>query len=160
GPGPQVNITNVTQYGLNIALPRPAFPDEHRLQYSDTLSWTKGKHQLKFGYDINEIHEVLINLFQGGGSYSYSGANAFGNWVSDITGTNLGDGLTGRHFTQFQQVNDPITHAGKDDFYDSDYAGFAEDTWKFSSKLTFNLGARYDIQIIPQPPRPNTLTPL
>ena len=42
GSGPQVAVTNVTQYGLNIALPRPAFPDEHRLQFSNTLSWTRG----------------------------------------------------------------------------------------------------------------------
>jgi hypothetical protein len=160
GGGPQVAVTNVTQYGLSIALPRPAFPLEHRMQYSDTLSWTKGKHQIKAGVDVNVIHEVLINLFQGGGSYSYSGANAFGNWVSDITGTNLGDGLTGRHFTQFQQVNDPITGAGKDDFYNNDFAGFIEDSWKFRGNLTFNLGVRYDIQSIPQPPKPNTLTPL
>ena len=46
--------------------------------------------------DVNVIHEVLINLFQGGGSYSYSGAGAFGNWVADTVGANLGDGLTGR----------------------------------------------------------------
>jgi hypothetical protein len=157
GPGPQVAVTNVTQYGLNIALPRPAFPDEHRLQFTDTLSWTKGKHQIKAGFDINAIHEVLINLFQGGGSYSYS---SFGNWVEDVTGTNIGDGQTGRHFSQFQQVNDPITHSGKDDFYDKDYAGFVEDSWKFSPTLTFNLGLRYEIQTIPQPPQPNTLTPL
>jgi Carboxypeptidase regulatory-like domain/TonB dependent receptor len=160
GGGPQVAVTNVTQYGLSIALPRPAFPDEHRLQFTDTLSWIKGKHQIKFGYDFNAIHELLINLFQGGGSYSYTGANAFGNWVADTVGANLGDGLTGRHFAQFQQVNDPITGAGKDDFYDNDFAGFVEDSWKFRSNLTFNLGVRYEIQTIPQPPRPNTLTPL
>ena len=57
-------------------------------------------------------------------------------------------------------MNDPITGAGKDDFYDNDYAGFVEDSWKVRSNLTFNLGVRYDIQVIPQPPRPNTLTPL
>jgi hypothetical protein len=160
GGGPQVAVTNVTQYGLSIALPRPAFPDEHRLQFSDTVSWTKGKHQIKAGVDVNAIHELLINLFQGGGSYSYSGAGAFNNWVADVTGTNLGDGLTGRHFTQFQQVNDPVSGNGKDDFYDNDFAGFAEDSWKFRSNLTFNLGVRYEIQTIPQPAKPNTLTPL
>ena len=105
--------------------------------------------------DFNAIHELLINLFQGGGVYSYSGSAAFNNWVADVTGVNLGDGLTGRHFTTFVQVTDPITGIGKDDFYDNDFAGFFEDTWKAKPNLTFNLGVRYDLsQHIPAPPKP------
>jgi hypothetical protein len=157
GAGPSVSVTNVTAYGLPNALPRPAFPDEHRLQFADTLSWSKGKHQIKAGFDINAIHEVLVNLFEGGGVYSYT---SFNSWVEDVFGVNTGDGLTGRHFTSFAQVTDPITHVGKDDFYDNDFAGFIEDSWKFRPNLTFNLGVRYEIQTIPQPPIPNTSTPL
>lgn len=158
--GPNVTVTNITQYGMNIALPRAAFPDEHRLQFSDTASWVLGTHQIKFGADVNAIHELLINLFQGGGSYTYSGANAFGNWVEDVFGVNTPDGLAGRHFASFNQVTDPITGIGKDDFYDNDFAEFIEDTWKARPNLTVNLGLRYEIQTIPQPPKPNTFTPL
>ena len=71
------------------ALPRPAFPDEHRLQFSDVLSKTHGAHTLKFGVDMNFVHEVLINLFQGGGVYTYSGSNNFSNWVADVAGINF-----------------------------------------------------------------------
>jgi hypothetical protein len=155
--GPSVSVTNVTGYGLPNALPRPAFPDEHRLQFADTLSWAKGKHQIKAGFDVNAIHEVLVNLFEGGGVYSYT---SFNNWVEDVFGVNAGDGLTGKHYSSFAQVTDPITHVGKDDFYDKDYAGFVEDSWKFRPNLTLNLGLRYEIQTIPQPPMPNTSTPL
>jgi hypothetical protein len=157
GAGPSVSVTNVTGYGLPNALPRPAFPDEHRLQFADTLSWSKGKHQIKVGYDINAIHEVLVNLFQGGGVYSYT---SFNNWVEDVFGANVGDGLTGKHYSSFAQVTDPITHVGKDDFYDNDYAGFVEDSWKLRPNLTVNLGVRYEIQTVPQPPIPNTSTSL
>ena len=157
GTGPSVSVTNVTGYGLPNALPRPAFPDEHRLQFADTLSWTKGKHQIKAGFDINAIHEVLINLFEGGGVYSYT---SFNNWVEDVYGVNVGDGLTGKHYSSFAQVTDPITGVGKDDFYDNDFAGFVEDSWKLRPNLTVNLGVRYEIQTIPQPPKPNTSTTL
>jgi hypothetical protein len=157
GTGPSVSVTNTTGYGLPNALPRPAFPDEHRIQAADTLSWTKGKHQFKVGYDFNFIHEVLVNLFEGGGVYSYT---SFNNWVEDVFGVNVGDGHTGQHYSSFAQVTDPITHVGKDDFYDNDYAGFFEDSWKARSNLTLNLGVRYEIQHIPQPPIPNTSTPL
>ncbi|MBZ5601246.1 MAG: TonB-dependent receptor [Acidobacteriia bacterium] len=160
GAGPSVSITNVGGYGMPNALPRPAFPDEHRLQFTDILSMTHGKHTFKAGFDVNAIHELLINLFQGGGVYSYSGAAAFTNWAADVMGVNLGDNLTGRHFSTFVQVNDPVTHVGKDDLYDNDVDGFFEDSWKLKPNLTLNLGVRYDIQLIPAPPQPNTKTPL
>ena len=80
--------------------------------------------------------------------------------MADVTGVNLGDGLTGRHFTTFVQVTDPVTGVGKDDFYDTDVAGFFEDSWKARRNLTLNLGVRYEVQLIPQPPKPNTATPL
>jgi hypothetical protein len=166
GTGPSVGITNVLTYGLPNALPRPAFPNEHRYQFAEVISTTRGKHTVKAGVDVNAIHELLINLFQGGGVYSYSGAAAFSNWVADVTGTGLlnssgaPDGLTGHHYTSFVQVTDPVTGVGKDDFYNNDYAGFVEDSWKARSNLTVNLGVRYDLFTIPAPPQPNLKTPL
>ena len=161
--GPSVSIASVMTYGMPNALPRPAFPDEHRLQFTDTISRSLGKHQLKAGVDVNRIHEVLVNLFQGGGVYSYSGApaTAFGNWVADIYGISLNNGKAiGQNYSSFAQVTDPITGVGRDDFYDTDVAGFIEDDWKVLPNFTLNLGARYEIQMIPQPPKPNTATPL
>jgi len=159
---PYVNISGLMLYGENYALPRTAEPDEHRIQISDTLSKVHGRHTFKTGVDVNVIHEVMINLYNGTGQYSYSGTaqTAFNNWVVDALGINLGDGLTGRHYSTFVQVNDPVTHVGKDDFYNNDYAAFFEDSWKASSKLTLNIGLRYDVSTIPQPPQPNTLTSL
>jgi len=157
---PSVTVTNFINYGMPNALPRPAFPDEHRLQFTDVLSKTYGTHTMKFGGDLNFVHELLINLFQGGGVYTYSGANNFSNWVADLAGINLGDGLTGRHFSTFVQVNDPVTGVGRDDFYNNDYALFAEDSWKARPNLTVTYGLRWDMSTIPQPPKPNTATPL
>ncbi len=144
-------------YGMPNALPRPAFPDEHRLQFADTVSISKGTHQIKMGVDVNIIHDLLVNMYQGGGLYSYT---SFSNWVADVYGVNLGDGKTGKHYSNFAQVTDPITGVGKDDFYNNDYAAFVEDSWKVRSNLTVNFGVRYEIQTVPQPPKPNTLTPL
>jgi hypothetical protein len=160
---PYVNISGLMTYGENYALPRTAEPDEHRIQISDTFSKVHGRHTFKTGVDLNFIHEVMINLFYGTGAYTYSNGTAqssFNAWVEDSFGINMGDGLTGRHFSNFEQTNDPVTHVGKDDFYNNDYAAFFEDSWKASSKLTLNMGLRYDVSTIPQPPEPNTLTSL
>ena len=176
-PGPSVSLSNLAQYGETSALPRPAFPDEHRLQFSDNFSIVKGTHVFKMGVDVNLIHELLVNLFQGDGNYSYNsttafdgcpgagagnnGANAaFCRWLDDSVGVApIGDALLGKHWTSFTQVDDPITGVGKDDFYDNDFAAYAEDTWKPKSNLTLNLGVRYDLQHVPAPAHPNTGNP-
>jgi Carboxypeptidase regulatory-like domain len=181
-PGPSVTITNVQAYGMPNALPRLAFPDEHRWQISDTVSKLVGNHNIKFGADVNLIHEYLANLFQGGGIYTYSALN---NQCLDPTQqgvlpcvTNPGAGQApaitstaaafanwvqdvygingGRHYSGFVQVNDPITHIGADDFWNKDIAGFVEDSWKATSNLNVTAGIRYDTQLVPQPPRPYT----
>jgi len=152
--GPSVTITGITAYGMPNALPRPAFPDEHRWQAADIYSTTRGKHTIKAGVDLNFIHEVLINLFQGGGIYSYSAGSplsSFQNWVQDVYGLN-----GAKHYTNFTQVNDPITHVGADDFWNKDLAGFAQDSWKLTPTFLINAGLRYDVQLVPQPPIPNT----
>ncbi len=170
-PGPSASLLNIASYGETSALPRPAFPDEHRYQVSDNLSIVKGAHLMKMGVDLNFIHELLINLFQGDGNYSYNGTTAFSGcpaganatfcrWVADAVGANVGDGFTGKHYASFTQVNDPITHVGKDDFYNNDFGAYFEDTWKLRPRLTLNLGVRYDLQHVPAPPQPNTATPL
>jgi len=180
--GPSVSIFNTASYGETSALPRPAFPDEHRNEIADNFTWVKNTHTLKMGVDVNFIHELLINLFQGDGNYSYNittafdgcpgsdtpapqpanaAANgAFCRWVDDAVGANVGDGLTSQHWSTFTQVNDPITHVGRDDFYNNDLGLYFEDTWKLKPTLTLNLGVRYDLQHVPQPAQPNTATPL
>jgi hypothetical protein len=170
-PGPNVSLSGIVAYGLPNALPRGAFPDEHRWQAADTFSTTRKNHTFKLGVDLNFIHEQIQNLFQGGGLYSYGLLNgqclnsqtpgctpitnasygAFVGYVKDLYGL---DG--GRHYTNFTQVNDPITGQGIDDFWNKDLSAFVEDSWKVSSKLLISSGIRYDTQLVPQPARPYT----
>ncbi len=161
GPGPAVSMTSGITYGENVSLPRTFFPDERRYQSTDTLSIVSGKHAWKTGVDVNLVHEKLANLFQGGGTYGFTGnaATAFSNWVLDVFQIPTTSG-TGKHYNSFSQVADPITGIGLDDFWQNNVGAFVQDTWKLRPRLTLNYGLRYDIQLIPQPPRPNTTTPL
>ncbi len=152
--GPAISLTGLAAYGETNALPRGAFPDEHRIQITDIYSIALGKHTLKLGGDGNFIHEQIQNLFQGDGSFSYSTGTTefnFVNWLQDVYQVN-----GGRHYNSFTQVNDPITGVGADDFWNQDVDVFAEDSWKVSPKLLLSLGLRYDLQLVPQPDRPNT----
>ena len=158
-PGPATSINGLFSYGGNLALPRPAFPDEHRWQVADVYSTTRGRHSVKAGVDLNFIHEYIANLFQGNGNYTYSrgsGATAtatnFTDWVQDVYAVN-----GARHYQNFTQVADQLSKVpGSDDFWNKDLSAFAEDSWKVTQAFTLSAGLRYDTQLVPQPQRPYT----
>ena len=161
--GPSVGIGTFT-YGLPNALPRTAEPDEKRLQLTDVFSTTRGRHTFKFGGDFNLVHEVMINLFQGGGIYNYTGANNgvnFSNYTADVfhgVAGNTAPNQGYRFFSLVQTVDqlNSAKNAGLDDFYFKMFDGFAEDQWKLTPRLTMTAGVRYDIQITPPPVKNNT----
>jgi hypothetical protein len=164
-PGPSIGLGAVI-YGMPNALPRVAEPDEHRTQFTDVFSTARGHHSFKFGGDVNLVHEVMINLFQGGGVYNYSGStNAinFQNWAQDSYAGQPGDTDPGAgyHYTSFVQTVDQVNsissgRAGADDFWMKMFDGFAEDSWKIRQNVTINAGVRYDIQLTPAPIKNNT----
>ncbi len=167
GPAPSVAIGTFT-FGMPNALPRTAEPDEKRLQLTDVFSTTHGRHTFKFGGDFNLVHEVMINLFQGGGVYAYSGSNNganFSNYTADVfhgVAGNTAPYQGYRFFSLVQTVDqlNPAAKAGLDDFYFKMFDGFAEDQWKLTPKFTLTAGIRYDIQLTPPPVKNNTATAL
>lgn len=167
-PGPSVGLTGLVTYGMPNALPRIAEPNETRWQGTDVFSLNKGHHSFKFGGDINFVHEIMINLYQGGGVYTYSGTPTaiFQNWSADAFAGQAGDTVAkaGQLYSTFVQtidaINGPTAAAGGDNFWMHMYDAFAEDSWKLSQKFTLNVGARYDLQLTPNPTHPNTSSPI
>jgi hypothetical protein len=166
--GPSVGLSNLLTYGMPNALPRVAEPDEHRIQLSEVFSTTHGDHTFKFGGDANIVHEVMINLFQGGGLYSYSGSTPlvnFQSWAQDSFAGQPGDTdpYAGYRYTSYVQTVDTVNTApgqqGKDDFWMKMWDGFAEDTWKLNPKFTLTAGIRYDLQLTPAPGKVNNNFP-
>jgi len=157
--GPSV-ATGVLTFGMPNALPRVAEPDEHRYQFTDVFSTTRGHHTFKFGGDANIVHEVMINLYQGGGVYAYGESTTVANfrdWIQDAFAGQGGDTdpYAGYHYNTFVQTIDtvnktPLTE-GKDDFWMKMFDGFAEDAWKLRPNFTLTAGVRYDVQLTPPP---------
>jgi Carboxypeptidase regulatory-like domain/TonB dependent receptor len=157
--GPSI-ATGVVTFGMPNALPRVAEPNEHRIQFTDVFSTTKGRHTIKAGGDVNLVHEIMINLFQGGGIYGYGESSStanFQDWIRDAFAGQPGDTdpYAGYHYNTFVQTIDVVNTAagtqGKDDFWMKMFDGFAEDSWKLRPNFLLNVGVRYDIQLTPPP---------
>lgn len=167
GPGgrsPDVFITSGIEFGRATFLERAAFPDETRFQFADTVTLTRGNHTIKFGGDINRVRDILDNLRFGGGAYSYNNINDF---IIDLLNWQTPGGLrvganpvtcsastrtAGRCYTSnYTQAFGP----SRFQFNTTDYNLFIQDDWRFSPRLTFNLGLRYEYEALPKPQIPN-----
>jgi hypothetical protein len=133
-------------FGKPNFLDRAAYPDERRTQFADTVTFIKGKHTVKFGGDYNYVSDLLDNLFQNAGAYSYNNVVDF---LSDFAIP------SGKRYTSFGQGFGPTAFK----FSTKDYNLFAQDDIRLTPHLTINLGLRYELQTLPDPQIPNSLEP-
>jgi hypothetical protein len=119
------------------------------INFSDNLTWTRGNHELKFGFFFQNSAVNSYETGQPGGDYNFSGgftglmdptAVAQGTFNQPVvdTGAGLADMLLG--YTDYADLNQyPRFYTRQ-----SDYAGYFNDNWKVSRRLTLNLGLRYE----------------
>lgn len=146
GPQVYVNGSGNFSFGTATFLQRPALPDERRTQVVDNFSWIAGSHAFKFGGEVNRAYDIIDNPAQFNGVYTYANALAFGR--------DLLDPAT-RAYSNYQQ-NFGLTGVN---FSTIDYALFAQDQWRATSRLTINYGVRWDYQQLPAPRYPNPDVP-
>ncbi|HVF28164.1 MAG TPA: carboxypeptidase regulatory-like domain-containing protein [Pyrinomonadaceae bacterium] len=168
GPGgssPEVFLTGGLSFGKPTFLERRAFPDETRWQYADTVTVSRGRHTLKFGGDINYVTDLIDNLRNEGGSYSYNNINDFIiDYLNFVTPGGLRNvncsanatRLAGRCYTSnFIQAFGPTAF----EFSTTDYNFFFQDDFRVNPRLTLNLGVRYEYQQLPDPQISNSAFP-
>jgi hypothetical protein len=146
---------NGFEIGVPTFLQRPAFPDERRSQYADTVSWTHGKHSIKFGVDFAHTNDLSKNLRLQFGSFGYS---SLVDYFSDLYGVNTCRSITNAPipcYSSYQQAFGPLGFA----FNTNDIAFFAEDSWRLLPKFTLNLGVRYEYEMLPSVILPNSAVP-
>ena len=158
GFSPQVALTSGLTFGKSTGLDRRALPDERRLQLADTMTFSSGNHNFKFGTDVNDVREVYDELFTEAGSYSYGNINDF--ILDYVNFTSAGalrtagkvcstsTRIVGKCYTSnYAQGFGPPRFV----FKTNDYAFFAQDDWRATPRLTLNLGLRYEYQQLPHP---------
>jgi len=105
----------------------------YTLGFIDSLSWTRGNHNIKFGGEVR-----LVRLWtdrQGGTTYTFSNLAAFlSNTPTSVQ--YLGDVSAPSPFT-----NGPGGQRLAKQTY---YIGYAQDEWRIRPGLTLNYGLRYE----------------
>ena len=144
---PVIGITGFTSFDDGGESRR----SDDTFQFIDQLSFNKGKHFFKVGVEVRRIKlDVLNNPANTRGDFN------FGN--QEWTGLEGFSG-TGNTFANFllglprQKARRPGDHSSF--LRASEYAGFIQDDFKFSPKLTINYGVRYQLYIPPKETRNN-----
>lgn len=140
--------------GITVSLPGtdyslPFGGPQNVIQWNQDLDWTKGTHSLKFGAQI-----LYIQDNQTFGAYAQAAEQLAGSVPGDTKGySGLASGTVGTFSTAVnpegafpgQDIHTPATQpnfARSDRFHD--WATYAQDSWRTSSKLTLNYGVRYE----------------
>jgi len=153
GLPPNVFITSAFQFGTPTFYNRPAYPDERRWQLSDTMLWIHGNHSIKYGVDYIHTNDLSENLTSVFGAYSYA---SLGTYFSDLfLAQNPATVSQAAHYSGYQQGFGPLGF----EFQTADYAGFVQDEWKLTPRLSVTMGLRYEYEKTPAPQLPNTAVP-
>jgi hypothetical protein len=103
-------------------------------QVTDNLSWIKGSHTFKFGFDVIRDREISSyysgNLY---GDYSFRGA---------FTGAPYADFLLGLPASTADSVPVPVPHT-----FGSWWSAYAQDQYKVTRNLTLSYGIRWEAQL-------------
>lgn len=114
--------------------------------YGDNLQWTKGKHALEFGFQFQFLE---ANADAADGHSTAFSTNFSVNPTAAITATNSATASTGYSYASFllggmQSSGTTIQSFGITGGRYHPFAPYAADNWKISSKLTLNIGVRWD----------------
>jgi hypothetical protein len=132
---PAVNFSNTfatfSNGGRNTYRPM----DQNLVTFGDTLTWVLGRHNLKMGADFvrnSAVDGFALNRGNPRGSMTYSGAgtNPFTSFLLGLPPTSV---------SYILQPRPPM------DVHNWETGYFFQDDWKITSKITLNLGLRYEL---------------
>ena len=121
--------------GADFCCPQGAL--QHRFQYIDNLSYTRGTHTWKMGANISHFpYDSIFQQYHYGAYQSFSVGGCTNSLFSNAGAQNLCP-------NQFTFGSGPgFVHSS-----DNIYGGYLQDTWQIRRGLTINYGLRYDVEV-------------
>ncbi len=113
--------------------PLPRRNENYRFTFQDDLSWTKGRHNFKFGF-VTERNSKTEP-----GSNNYAGVYNFGHSADNplSTGNGFANALLG-NFTTYTELSNRIDRERR--HWQTD--AYAQDSWRISPRFTLDYGLR------------------
>lgn len=127
---PYVNMDGFNSIGTT---PEAIGADDQNLQFTDNLSWVKGKHNLQVGLQVIRQAYFQITDFNGNPTFNFDGR------YSGTQGMGFADMLLGVPYSASGAIGD-----SSQDERSTFWGGYIQDSWRIRPNLTVNIGLRYE----------------
>ncbi len=124
---PLIAVSNYNQLGTRNF--RPQFQKPELIQVLDALTWVRGRHTVKVGFETRQKNNSFLDSTRTVPAYTFNG---------NYTGEALADLMLGQVY-QFDANTQAIVEQ-----LQKAYAGYIQDDWKITPNVTLNLGMRYE----------------
>ncbi|MGA9528287.1 MAG: TonB-dependent receptor [Terriglobales bacterium] len=119
----------------------PANEKQHSYVITDNLSWTRGRHAVKFGGELRFEQFTILEPASPRGTMSFGS-----DFTDNPAGPGEGDGDAFATFLLGIPDGGTITSVTPNVVYNRQiYAAYALDDFKVTPRLTLNLGLRYEL---------------
>jgi hypothetical protein len=133
---PTTNISGISRFGTVPYYTANEYQNTY--QILDNVTKVAGNHSIKFGVQYQNMRFTTLEPSYPNGGYTFSGTYSSIPGVS-YTGYGVADFLT-------NQVNSSTISNTANEVNSRWYAaGYAQDDWRVNTKLTLNLGLRYEV---------------
>jgi len=133
---PQIGISGFNGIGPPSFQPSPE--RQNGYQIIGDVTKVLGNHSLKFGVSFQNIRYSAYQPGNGNGSYQFGGTLTSNPAASFTTGAGLAD------FLSDQMDGTDLSQPSQSESGQWSDAAYLQDDWKVNSRLTLNLGIRYD----------------
>ncbi len=162
------------RFGMPFFIPVKSY--DTRIQVLDNISWVRGNHLLKTGFEWNRTEETQTFIGFANGRFIFNSVNGFINYVNNgngyvecsnatgvvVTTSNTGacpplTTISGPILLYLQQAGvggRSVEEAGTQKIPQHDLSVFVQDTWTATPNLTVTYGLRWEGQKQPDPITP------
>jgi Carboxypeptidase regulatory-like domain/TonB dependent receptor len=135
---PSIGFSDGTT-GIGSSEYLPALEHQHSYVFTDNLSWTRGRHAMKFGTELRFEQFTILEP---------AAARGFMSFGSDFTDNPASPGSGGESIATFLlgiPDGGEITSLNNIIYNRQVYAVYGLDDFKVTPRLTLNLGLRYEL---------------
>jgi hypothetical protein len=127
-----LSLITVTGYSpLGHEYNNPQHGTTNTLHVADTLTWTRGNHLVKAGFDARMIRQDAFRDVQARGTLTFSGLLLGNGFLELLTGLPT--------FTTLARLDNPQR------LRTESYAWFVQDSYRVRPNVTLSAGLRYDL---------------